>query len=283
MPGAVDQHDPGPAVLGVAGFGLVEHRGDDLLGGVVHRAAQPLGPGFRARATLLHGVGGVGDDVVDAADGGLGVVDGAQGGHPFAAVLLAGREPGRHLVAVFGCGGFRGGFAQRLGPYHHALAVGGQHQQRGVGARLGHQGLVERVDVGRGGHGEFLDLPVADAGAGQHVDAVDRLGEGAAGGLGRGEPGQPQAVHPGRHVQCGVGQVQIGRAGGSVGDPGRCDLPEHRGQDPPPAPLDPGALDTGRIDHRIGPLLAHRAQIQMVLEQLPGHLAHPRREQVLQP
>ncbi len=94
---AVDQDHPGAQVFGVASLGLVEDRSDDLGGGVVDRAGQPLGAGRRPLA--VPGIGdavalgrevGVGDDVVDVAHGGFGVVDRAQGGHPLAAILLPG-------------------------------------------------------------------------------------------------------------------------------------------------------------------------------------------------
>ena len=44
--GPVDQDDPGPAVAGVAGPGLVERGGDDLGGVLADRPGQPLGPGL---------------------------------------------------------------------------------------------------------------------------------------------------------------------------------------------------------------------------------------------
>jgi len=102
--GAVDQHDPGAAVGGVTLVGLVEHLADHLLAGGGDRAGQPLGGGGRALAapptttsttstTSTTGSGvegdGRGHDIVGPAGCGVGVVDGAQGRHPLAALLFA--------------------------------------------------------------------------------------------------------------------------------------------------------------------------------------------------
>ncbi|MDQ0605218.1 hypothetical protein QF037_009563 [Streptomyces canus] len=138
---------------------------------------------------------GVGEDVVHRARRGLGIVDGSQGGHPFPAVFLPGRQPGLHRVASLGGCSLRGVLTQCFGSYHHALAVDRQDQRRGVGAGSRHDGVVERVDVDCGADGEFLDLPVPDSGAGDGVDPLAGVGETAAGGLDRGEPGQPVRVH----------------------------------------------------------------------------------------
>src|SRR6266540_3613886 len=59
-------------------------------------------------------------------------------------------QPGAIGARPFRLGRLPGRLAQRLGAHHHALAVHRQHQHGGVGARLGHHGAVERVDVGRG-------------------------------------------------------------------------------------------------------------------------------------
>lgn len=254
MAGPVDQDGPRTAVAGVAVLCLVEHGGHHLRGGVVHRAAQPLRPGLRPLAALgrraVGGVvlpGGVGDDVVDCARRGFGIVDGSQGGHPFPAVLLAGRQPGLHRVAALGRRGLRGVLTQGFGPYHHALAVDRQDQRCDVGAGSRHQGVVERVDVRRGADSEFLDLPVPDAGAGVGVDPLAGVGEAAADGLDRGEPGQPVRVHSVRQVQHRIGGVQVPHTSAAIGDPNHGDLAEHRGQQPAPAPLDPRAPDTGGV------------------------------------
>ncbi len=119
-------------------------------------------------------------------------------------------------------------------------------------------------------------------GAGQGVDALGCLGERAAGCFDRGQFRQPVRVHAGRHVQHRVGDVQIGDPGPAVGDPGRGDLPEHRGQDSAPAVLDPRAPDplgTYDLGHAG---LGQRPQGQVVLEQAPRDLPHPRSQHVLQ-
>ncbi|TQE35838.1 hypothetical protein Sipo8835_12470 [Streptomyces ipomoeae] len=267
MAGPADQDDPGTAVAGAAVLRLIEHGGHHLRGSVVHRAAQPLRPGLRPLAALGRRVVGgvvlpvgVGDDVVDRVWRGFRIVDGSQGGHPFPAVLLAGRQPGLHRVAALGRRGFRGVLAQRFGPYHHAFAVDRQDQRRGVGAGSRHEGVAEGVDVPCGADSEFLDLPVPDAGAGDGVDPFAGAGEAAAGGLDRGKPGQPMRVHCVRQVQRRVGRAQVRHAGAAVGDPDHGDLAEHRGQPPVPVPLDPGAPGTGGVhDLNTGVLKAEAA------------------------
>jgi hypothetical protein len=110
--GAVNQHDPGAAVGRVTLFGLVEHLGDDLLAGGGDRAGQPLGGGDRALAarptTTTIGGGGDGDgrreDIVGPAGCGGGVVDGAQGRHPLAALLLPAGQPGPVAVGTLSGG-----------------------------------------------------------------------------------------------------------------------------------------------------------------------------------
>ena len=160
--GAVDEDDPGPQVLRVAGPGLVERGGDHVRGVLADGPGQPLGPGLRPGPERAGAVpaAGRGDHVVRAAFRGLGVVDGDQGGHPLAVRLLPGRQPGPHLPQLRG--GLRGGRPQRPGPHHDALAVGRQDQQRRGRARLRDPGGVERGDVGGGVHDGLLDLPLAD-------------------------------------------------------------------------------------------------------------------------
>jgi hypothetical protein len=83
--GSVDQDDPGPQVLRVAGLGLVERGGDHLAGVAPHGPGQPLAPGLRPGPELAGAVpaAGRGDHVVRAAFRRVGVVDGDQ-----AAILL---------------------------------------------------------------------------------------------------------------------------------------------------------------------------------------------------
>jgi hypothetical protein len=120
--GAVDQDDPGPQVAGVAGLGLVERGGDHVGGILADGPGQPLGPGLRPGPERAGAVpaAGRGDHVVRAAFGGLGVVDGDQGGHSLAVRFLPGCQPGAHLPEAGG--GLRGGGPERPGPHHDALA-----------------------------------------------------------------------------------------------------------------------------------------------------------------
>src|SRR5690606_7264095 len=98
----------------------------------------------------------------------------------------------------------------------------------------------------------------------------------------RGEPGQPVRVHSVRKVQHRIGRVQVRHAGAAVGDPDHRDLAEHRGQGAVPAPLDPGALAAFGVHDLLTTRLVPGPQGQVVLEQLPGDLAHPRSQQILQ-
>jgi hypothetical protein len=149
------------------------------------------------------------DDAGGGAHDRVGVVDGAQGRHPLAAVFLPTGQAGREPVGALGRGGFRGGLAQRLGAHHHPSGVDGQHQQRVVGGRHRHPRGVEGVDVGGGAYGQRLDLPLADPGPGGFVDLVAGGVERAAYRLlGRGAA-QPVRVHLGRQVQHRVGRVQV--------------------------------------------------------------------------
>jgi hypothetical protein len=183
---AVDQDDPGPPAGRVAGFGLAEGGGDDLGRVEFHRSGQPfrLRPGPGAERAVTVAPAGLGDHVVRAARGWLGVVDTGQGSHPLAVRFLPGRQPGPHLaLAAGGPGGRR---AQRSGPHHDPLGIGGKYQQRRGGARHRDAGGVERGDVGGGAHHGLLELPFAhhrSAAAGEgRVRGLER----AAGGFHRG-------------------------------------------------------------------------------------------------
>jgi hypothetical protein len=181
--GAVDQHDPGAPVGGVTLLCLVEHLADHVLAGSGDRADKPFCGGDRPLAGLPSGTVTIttfgvegddrADDIVGPAGCRVGVVDDPQGRHPLTALLFAAGQPGPVAVdTLLGCG-FSGLGPQRLGTHHHALAVHAEHQHGVVGGWLGHHGLGERVDVGRGGHGQLLDPPLA-----HHLPAAatDRLG-----------------------------------------------------------------------------------------------------------
>ena len=94
----------------------------------------PFGlPGLRlVLPSLLRGGA---DDVPGGARDRGGVVNAGQLGHPLAAVLLAGRQPGRELALRRG-GGLRGGRAQRLRQHDDAFPVEGQHSGQASGAGL---------------------------------------------------------------------------------------------------------------------------------------------------
>jgi hypothetical protein len=68
--GAVNQYYPGPVVLGVAGFGLVERGGDDRFGVFPDGGGEPFRPcdGSFADGVVSGAAAGRGDDVVRAAD-----------------------------------------------------------------------------------------------------------------------------------------------------------------------------------------------------------------------
>src|SRR6266511_3563224 len=91
--------------------------------------------------------GGRGHDVVGPAGCGVGVVDGTQGRHPLAALLLAAGQAGPVAVGALDGGGLAGGLAQRVRTHHDALAVDAEDQQRVVGGWLRRRGGVEGVDV----------------------------------------------------------------------------------------------------------------------------------------
>jgi hypothetical protein len=94
----VDGDDPGPPAGRVAGLGLAESGGDDLGRVEFHRPGQPfrLRPGPWAKRAVTVAPAGLGDHVVRAARGWVGVVDAGQGGHPLAVGFL----PGRQLVLI---------------------------------------------------------------------------------------------------------------------------------------------------------------------------------------
>ena len=266
---AVGERDPGPGVVRVAAFGLVEDGGDDVPPFVFDAGGQPFagggGPGcFRGGRA---GGGGAGaDDVGGGASRCRGdVVDGADFGHPLAGADLALRQPGGELG---GGPGRRGGCAgaQRLRPHHHALAVAGQDQQViGCAGWRGPAGRVEGGKVRCGRPGEVFHLAFADPLAGRAADRGHRVIEGAAGAFGRRQPGQPVRMLAGRQVQQPIGRVQAGRPGRPVGDPGHRHLTEHRGQRPLMTALRPGPRHLIRARHIVAAGLGGRAQIQMIL------------------
>src|SRR6266511_3796852 len=153
-------------------------------------------------AAALGGGGGDADDIVAAAGGRGGVVGHPQGGHPFACGFLAAGQPGAIRPRPFGLGCLPGRLPQRLGAHHHALAVHRHHQHGGVGARLGHHATGERVDVGRGGHGQQFDPPLA-----HHLPTAAgyRLG-GLVERATHRHPGQPAAAARG----CGAAWADAG-------------------------------------------------------------------------
>src|SRR6266498_178024 len=175
-------------------------------------------------AAALGGGGGDADDIVAAAGGRGGVVGHPQGGHPFACGFLAAGQPGAIRPRPFGLGRLQGRLPQRLGAHHHALAVHRQHQHGGVGARLGHHATGERVDVGRGGHGQQFDPPLA-----HHLPTAAgyRLG-GLVERATHRHPGQPAAAARG----CGAAWADAGphRPGRRLPGPARA---RHTG---PPRP-----------------------------------------------
>src|SRR6266542_2358537 len=74
--------------------------------------------------------------IVGPAGCGVGVVDGAQGRHPLAALFFAAGQAGPVAVGTLDGGGLAGGLAQRVGAHHDALAVDTEHQQGVVGGWL---------------------------------------------------------------------------------------------------------------------------------------------------
>ncbi len=292
MAGPVDQDHPGATVGRVTLGGLVEDRCNDLLAVGGDRAGQPLRLGLGAdpaaalAAAALGAGGGDTDDIVGAAGGRLGVVDHPKGGHPLASLLLATGQPRPVGVGALGLGRLQGRLAQRLGTHRHALAVHRHHQHGGVGARLGHHGAVERVDVG-GGHGQLLDLPLA-----HHLPAAatDRLGglvERAAHRLQGRQPAQPVAVAQPGQPQGRIGRVDNALPPRAPGTPTHRHRPKDGGQRSAVAGLDRVADAAVSADHRC-PVCAHRllladlAQVEVVLEQLPQQIPAAHLQQVLQ-
>src|SRR6266545_2170051 len=257
------------------------------------RAGQPLRLGLGAdpaaalAAWALGGGGGDADDIVGAAGGRGGVVGHPQGGHPFAGGLLAAGQPGAIRPWPFRLGGVPGRLPQRLGAHHHALAVHTHHQHGGVGARLGYHGTGERVDVGGGGHGQLLDLPLAHHLPAAATDRLGRLVERAAHRLNGGQPPQPVAVAPPGQPQGRIGRVDVALAGGAPGAPVHHDRPEDAGQQTTVTGLDRAAGDAVGAGHRYWAgahrlLLAELAQLEVVLQQLPQQVPAPQVQQLLQ-
>jgi len=184
-----------------------------LLAARSDRAGQPLRSGVRADPAGAFAAAGPhrghGDDVVGSARGRLGVVDHPEGGHPVPCGFLAAGQPGAIGARPFRLGCLPGRLAQRFRAHHHALAVHRQHQHGGVGARLGHHGAVERVDVGRGGHGQLLDLPLAGYLPAAATDRLGGLVERAAHRLPGGQTPQPVAVPQPRQAQGRIGRVDV--------------------------------------------------------------------------
>lgn len=116
-------------MLRVTGLGLVEGGSDGVPGIVLDRACQPLGLRFRPGARDADGAAAArwGDDVVRAAHGRIGVVDGGQGRHPLAPGLLSDGQAGAE-GSLRALGRLAGGFAQMARAHDDALAVHGQHQ-----------------------------------------------------------------------------------------------------------------------------------------------------------
>jgi hypothetical protein len=156
----VDEGDPGSAVVGVAAVGLVEGGGDDGRDVVGDAGGQPLAAGVRAGCGGA-GLAGAGDDVAGGARARGGVVDAGELGHPLAAVFLSWRQAGRQFAARGPCR-LGGGLTQRLGSHHDAFAVKGQYQQVGIWAGGQFPLGVEAGHVGGCGHGERLELALAD-------------------------------------------------------------------------------------------------------------------------
>jgi hypothetical protein len=228
---------------------------------------------------------GRGDDVVRAARGRLGIVDAGQGGHPLAVGFLPGRQPGAHLALAGG--GFRGGRAQRPGPHHDPLGVGGDHQQRRGGGWHRDAGGVERGDIRRGAHRRLLDLPLADRRPAAAGDGRVRGLERAARRFCRREPGQGMGAPGRRQGQGGISRVEVGCPRAAPGAPGDLHLAEQAGQQPAVAsfqvaPRDPVRARGGRAVLAGGLLLPRGPQVQVILQQLPLHLPAPLGEQVLE-
>src|SRR6266540_2356803 len=107
---------------------------------------------WRAPSTSTSTIGsgvegdGRGHDIVGPAGCGVGVVDGAQGRHPLAALFFAAGQAGPVAVGTLDGGGLAGGLAQRVRTHHDALAVDTEHQQGVVGGWLRRRGGVEGVD-----------------------------------------------------------------------------------------------------------------------------------------
>ncbi|WP_190195246.1 hypothetical protein [Streptomyces minutiscleroticus] len=230
MAGAVDEHDPGAQVAGIAGLGLVEGGGDGVLGRMDDRSGQPLRRrGRRAGGRGWAAAGGWGDDVVRPAGRRVGVEDAGQGGHPLAVRLLAGGEPGAQRPP----GGpmcLQGGGPQRFGAHHDVLALDLQDQQSADGRRQRHPLPVVGVDVPGGFGDEAFGLALA-----QHLPAaaVDRrlcLIVGAADRLGDGEPAQAVGVPARGQGQRGVGEMDAAQALVPPGAPLNGDGAEHAGR-----------------------------------------------------
>lgn len=224
----VYEHDPGAQVTGVTGFGLVEHPGDDVGGGVCDGGGQPLAdglPGYR-----------------------LSVVDRADAGHAFAVRTLAVGQPGGSGGAL----GLPSGFlTQAVLAHHDPGAVHRQHQQRRRPAGHRRDVVVEGVEVGRG-----TDRHVAHGlrrghrsptGPGQSFGGV---GERAAGTLGGGELARLVGVQAGRQVQLGVEPVQVFGTQRAEGRAVHGHVPDGAGQTAGTsrfhaAVADPGGVDRG--------------------------------------
>ena len=168
---AIDQGYPATCVCGVAPFGFVEDRCDHRGGVVDHARGHPLRAGFRCRRWGLAGLAG------QHVGGGAGyrgeVVDGADLGEAFAVALLALGQPALQLVGR-SSGRFRGGWAQRVGSHHDALAIGGDDQQVALDTCLGfaNSGVIERLDVDGGPGGQCLDLAFTQVLTGGALEAV---------------------------------------------------------------------------------------------------------------
>src|SRR5271165_868761 len=221
---AVDQDGPFALVLRVAAFGLLEGGGDDGGDVIGDRGGQPLAPRLRfprlspalrlrcLRLLLPPLLRGRADDILRRARDRGGVVDAGQLGHPLAAVLLPGRQPGRELALRRG-GGLRGRRAQRTGQHHDALPVEGQDQRPAVRRRDDHAGQIERLHMRGAAAGQLLCLPFSYYYAGRAGDRGGRRLHRAARGLDRGQLAQPVGVLLLRQVQFPVQQVHVRPAG----------------------------------------------------------------------
>ena len=256
-------------MLRITSLSLVEPGRDDGGNVVGDRGGQPLAAGLRPRCPGAGGRAGPGDDVSRGAGGGSAVVDGGELGHPLAAVLLSGGQAGGQLAAGRRPGG---GFPQRFGPHHNALAVELQHQQRLVISRGRRAPGVERVYVRRGAAGELLGLPLAEPHPGGPLDGRGHAVERAAGRLQRGQLPQPVRMLLLRQVQPLIGRVHVRQPPCPVGHPGHRDLAEHRHQRAGMILLRARPRLALRAGDVLAALLARRLQVQAVLAQDPLQL-----------